>query len=160
MNTGSRLILMATGGGQPVRGNAPRHVPEPGDLHPDVRDTAALGPAFLMVQVKDTCRDTQPVRRALIHHAAARDYLFHIIVSEDVPLNNRTLMLWGWFTRFDPLADLFPAGRTVKGNRLIFDFPIAIDARWKTGYPRPVEFDPDVEKRVNHMWKRLGLPNC
>lgn len=160
MNTGSRLILMAIDdGNKPLRGQAPRQVPEPGDLHPDVRDTAALGPAFLMIQVKDTCRNIEPVRQALIRHAAARDYLFHIIVSQDVPLNDRTLMLWGWFTRFDPLADLYPAGRTVAGNRLIFDFPIAIDARWKKGYPKPVEFDPDVEKRVGRKWKRLGLPD-
>jgi len=160
MNTGSRLILMATDSGQPIRGDAPHHLPEPVDLHPDVLETAALGPAFLMVKVKDACRDTEPVRRALIRHVAAGDYLFHIIVSEDVPLNDPTLMLWGWFTRFDPLADLYPAGRTVTGNRLIFDFPIAIDARWKTGYPKPVEFNPDVEKRVDHMWKSLGLPEC
>jgi UbiD family decarboxylase len=161
MNTGSRLILMATGGGgHSIRGAPPRHVPEPNDLHPDVRDTAALGPAFLMVQVKATCRDIEPVRQALIRHTAARDYLFHIIVSEDIPLDDRTRLLWGWFTRFDPLADLYPAGRTVAGNRLVFDFPIAIDARWKTGYPKPVEFDTDVEKRVDRIWSTLGLPNC
>ncbi len=159
MNSGSRLILMAIDDGNPLRGEAPRHVPGPGDLHPDVRDTATLGPAFLMVQVKNTCRDIEPVRQALLHHPAARDYLFHVIVSDDVPLNDRILMLWGWFTRFDPLADLYPAGRTVAGNRLIFDFPIAIDARWKTGYPRPVEFDPDVEKRVDRMWETFGLPD-
>ena len=160
MNTGSRLILMATdGGGQPLRGKPPWGVPKPGDLHPDVLDAAALGPAFLLVRVKDACRDIEPVRQALIGHAAAREYLFHIVVSADVPLNDRTMMLWGWFTRFDPLADLYPAGRTVVGNRLIFEFPIAIDARWKTGYPKPVEFDPDVEKRVARMWKRLGLPD-
>ena len=160
MNTGSRLILMATDGGKSLRGQAPQHVPEPGDLHPDVRGTAALGPAFLMVQVKESCRDIEPVRQALIRHTAAKDYLFHIIVSEDISLDDRTRMLWGWFTRFDPLTDLYPAGRTVAGNRLVFDFPIAIDARWKTGYPKPVEFDPEVEKRVDRMWKTLGLPNC
>jgi UbiD family decarboxylase len=161
MNTGSRLILVATdGGGKPLRGEPPGQVPEPAELHPDVRDTAALGPAFLIVQVADACRDIEPVRQALTRHPAARDYLFHVIVSADVPLSDRTLMLWGWFTRFDPLADLYPAGRTVAGNRLIFDFPIAIDARWKTGYPKPVEFDPDVEKRVDRMWSSLGLPDC
>lgn len=161
MNTGSRLILMATDcGGGPIRKEIPLHLPPAGELHPDVRDTASLGPAFLLVQVKDTCRDIEPVRRALIRHGAAKEYLFHIIVSEDVPLDDRKLMLWGWFTRFDPLADLHPAGRTVVGNRLIFDFPIAIDARWKTGYPKPVEFDLDIEKRVDRMWKNLGLPDC
>lgn len=159
MNTGSRLILMATcGAGRPLRADVSRPVPDAADLHPDVRGTAALGPAFLMVQVKETLRDTAAVRRALMQHEVAREYLFHILVSEDVPLNDRARMLWGWFTRFDPLADLYPAGRHLDGNRLVFDFPIAIDARWKTGYPKPVEFDPQVEKRVDRIWTQLGLP--
>jgi 3-polyprenyl-4-hydroxybenzoate decarboxylase len=160
MNTGSRLILLATDDGTgPLRGEAPSQVPPPGDLHPAVTNTASLGPAFLMVQVSDTLQAIDPVRQALACHPVASDYLFHIIVSQDVPLDDRTMMLWGWFTRFDPLADLYPAGRTVAGNRLIFDFPIAIDARWKTGYPKPVAFDPDVEKRVDRMWPKLGLPD-
>ncbi|MGD9310758.1 MAG: UbiD family decarboxylase [Desulfosarcina sp.] len=160
MNTGSRLILLATDDGQTLRGQPPHKVPEPADLHPHVRQTAALGPAFLMVQVGDELGDIEPVRQALMHHPAASRYLFHILVSPDVPLNDRMMMLWGWFTRFDPLADLYPANRSVIGNRLIFDFPITIDARWKTGYPKPVEFDPAVERRVDHMWKSLGLPDC
>ncbi len=160
MNTGSRLILVATPGeqGGPLRAEIPMPVPRPIDLHPDVTGTACLGPAFLMVQVKDTLADLAPVRQALRRHAQARNFLFHIIVSADVPLDDRTMMLWGWFTRFDPLADLYPAGRTVVGNRLVFDFPIAIDARWKTGYPKPVEFDPAVALRVARMWHTLGLP--
>lgn len=159
MNTGSRLILMATDAGEPLRQEPPRHVPEPEELHAMVLDTAALGPAFLMVQVKDSLTDIEPVRQALVRHRIAREYLFHIIVSADVPLDDRIMMLWGWFTRFDPLADLYPAGRRVAGNRLIFDFPIAIDARWKRGYPKPVEFDPEVERRVDRMWPKLGLPD-
>ena len=158
MNTGSRLILLATDDGHgPIRQAQPRHVPQPADVHPDVTATASLGPAFLMVQVADRVPAIEAIRRALVRHPVAKDYLFHVIVSQDVPLDDRIMMLWGWFTRFDPLADLHPAGRTVVGNRLRFDFPIAIDARWKTGYPKPVEFDPKVEKRVDQIWKRLDL---
>ena len=160
MNTGSRLILMATPGenGRPIRTEKPMPVPRPTDLHPAVTGTACLGPAFLMVRVKSSLTDLEPLRQALRRHAVAQEYLFHIIVSADIPMNDRNLMLWGWFTRFDPLADLYPAGRTVVGNRLVFDFPIAIDARWKKGYPKPVEFDPAVEKRVERMWDTLNLP--
>ena len=161
MNTGSRLILMAArGGAAPLRGDPPPHVPRPDDLHPLVTGTAALGPAVLMVRVADELPAIEPVREALLVHAVARQYLFHVIVSKDVPLDDPTMMLWGWFTRFDPLADLYPAGRHVEGNRLVFDFPIAIDARWKRGYPKPVEFDPTIEKRVGEMWHTLGLPDC
>ncbi|WP_172684254.1 UbiD family decarboxylase domain-containing protein, partial [Desulfosarcina cetonica] len=160
MNTGSRLILMATdAGGDPLRGTPPGKIPAPKDLHPEVTGTAALGPAFLLVRTRAGLADIEALRQALLHHPASRDYLFHVIVSEDVPLDDPTLMLWGWFTRFDPLADLYPAGRTVAGNRLIFDFPITIDARWKRGYPKPVEFDPAVAKKVDQRWRTFGLPD-
>ena len=160
MNTGSRLILLAIDDGSgPLRGEEPRQVPQPDNLHPDVTATASLGPAFLMVQVSDAVKEIESLRQTLVRHPVAKEYLFHVIVSQDVPLTDRTMMLWGWFTRFDPLADLHPAGRTVAGNRLLFDFPVAIDARWKTGYPKPVEFDPEVEKRVDRMWPKLGLPD-
>ena len=160
MNTGSRLILLATDDGSgPLRVEEPRQVPDPADLHPDVRATASLGPAFLMVQVTDAVQEIESLRQALAHHPVAKQYLFHVIVSADVPLTDRIMMLWGWFTRFDPLADLHPAGRSIAGNRLLFDFPIAIDARWKTGYPKPVEFDPQVEEQVDRMWHTLGLPD-
>ncbi len=159
MNTGSRLILMATDTGKPIRENRQLPVPESEDIHADVSGIAALGPAFLMVRVNHSVEAIEPLRQALRHHPVAREYLFHILVSQDVPLDDRQLMLWGWFTRFDPLADLIPAGRTMVGNRLVFDFPIAIDARWKKGYPKPVEFDPDVQRRVDRKWHSLGLPD-
>lgn len=159
MNTGSRLILVAMDdGGPPLRGAPPDRVPAPVDLHPSVNGTAAMGPAVLMVRVTDGLETIEPVRQALLADAVARDYLFHVIVSEDVPLDDPVMMLWGWFTRFDPQADLHPADRRVAGNRLVLDFPIAIDARWKRGYPKPVEFDPTVEKRIARMWPTLGLP--
>jgi 3-polyprenyl-4-hydroxybenzoate decarboxylase len=74
-----------------------------------------------------------------------------------VDLQDPVMRLWGWFTRFDPAADLHPAKRRIRGNRLVFEFPILIDARWKKGYPRPVAFDPAVEKRVNERWKSYGI---
>jgi len=109
-----------------------------------------------MVQLKNGA-DFTKVQHALQHHPVTKQYLFHVLMSPDVPFNNRTMMFWGWFTRFDPLTDLYPAGRFVEGNQLIFDFPIAIDARWKKGYPKPLEFDPVIEKRVNAQWSTYKI---
>jgi hypothetical protein len=67
------------------------------------------------------------------------------------------MILWGWFTRFDPLSDLYPAKKTVEGNRLLFSFPICIDATWKEGYRRPVEIDPKIDRLVTHKWFKYGL---
>ena len=157
MNSGSRLILIATRrDGNPIRIQEPPAPPEAREVHKHINRLLAWGPSFLMVQLKEGA-DTKKVSRALRKNLAAKQYLFHVILSPDVPFDNRTMMLWGWFTRFDPQMDLYPAKRYVKGNRLILDFPITIDARWKKGYPKPVEFDPAVEKRVNDKWSNYNL---
>ncbi|KJS30925.1 MAG: hypothetical protein VR64_13725 [Desulfatitalea sp. BRH_c12] len=159
MNTGSRLILLATrASAGPVRDGAPpERLPAAGDLHASVRAVSACGPAFLLVQVAEGFDDFQNLAETLRRNAAAGAYLFHVVVSEDVPLDDPVMLLWGWFTRFDPAADLHPAGRRIAGNRLLLDFPIAIDARWKKGYPQPVAFDPAIVQRVDARWKRYGL---
>jgi 4-hydroxybenzoate decarboxylase subunit C len=159
MNTGSRLIMIATRDGDKgcVRTGAPPAPPAAADLHPRVRATCAVGPAFLVVQVADGFDDFHALCETLRRNESARQYLFHVVVSADVPLDDPVLLLWGWFTRFDPDADLHPAQRRVQGNRLLLDFPIAIDARWKKGYPQPVAFDPEIERRVAARWASYGI---
>jgi 3-polyprenyl-4-hydroxybenzoate decarboxylase len=157
MNTGSKLILLATGAGQPpLRGQAPPPPPASGAVHAGLLGLGALGEAFLIAQVADGA-DRAAVREALGEHPATREYLFHVLVSADVPLDDPRLVLWGWFTRFDPLADLHPARRETAGNRLILHPPIAIDATWKTGYRLPVAFDPERERCVERNWDRYGI---
>ncbi len=157
MNTGSKLILLGTRGNRPpLRTAPPPPLPPPGDVHTGLLGLAAAGDAFLVAQVPATA-DKPAIRAALAAHPATREYLFHVLVSPDVPLDDPRLILWGWFTRFDPLADLHPARRESDGNRLILHFPIAIDATWKPGYRQPVAFDPDIERRVNSRWAGYGL---
>jgi 4-hydroxybenzoate decarboxylase subunit C len=159
MNTGSRLIVLATRNDDngPRRTAPPPDPPRPAGLHPRVRAVNAVGPAFLVVQVDDGIEDVQALCDTLRQNEIARQYLFHVLVSADVALDDPVQLLWGWFTRFDPDADIHPTGRRIQGNRLVFDFPIAIDARWKQGYPQPVAFDPTVERRVAERWDSLGL---
>jgi UbiD family decarboxylase len=159
MNTGSRLILLATRGDRPkLRTQPPPPPPAPAAVAQGILALAAVGEAFLMAQVARSA-DKAAIREALAVHPATRDYLFHVLVSDDVPVHDPCLALWGWFTRFDPLADLYPARRTVEGNRLILHFPIAIDATWKTGYRQPVAFDPERARLVEQRWPSYGLPS-
>lgn len=158
MNTGSRLIMLATRGPKgPLRNSPPPSPPAPADVHPGISDMAACGPAFLLVRVDDGLSRIEELADGLRRHPATRDYLFHVLVSRDIPLDDPILRLWGWFTRFDPARDIHPAARTIENNRLIFDFPIAIDARWKNGYPQPVAFDPAVADRVDRQWNEYGI---
>jgi UbiD family decarboxylase len=158
MNTGSRLILLAVSGDRPkLRTQPPPAPPSPDEVAPGIRALAAVGEAFLAVQVARNA-DKAAIREALAAHPATREFLFHILVSEDVSVYDPCLVLWGWFTRFDPLADLYPARRETQGNRLILHFPIAIDATWKTGYRQPVAFDPDRARSVEQHWASYGIP--
>ena len=158
MNSGSKLILLATRDDRPpLRRQPPPPPPPPGDVHPGILGFAAVGEAFLVAQVGPTA-DKAAIRAALAAHPVTREYLFQVLVSPDVPLADMRLVLWGWFTRFDPLADLYPARRETVGNRLILHFPIAIDATWKPGYRQPVAFDPDRERQVTQNWARYDFP--
>ena len=157
MNTGSRLILLAAGNGSPPLRNAPpADPPSPSDIHADVLGLTRLGEAVLVAQVRDG-GDREAIRQALVAHPICGRYLLHVLVSPDVPLDDPRMILWGWFTRFDPLADLHPARREAAGNRMILHVPIAIDATWKPGYRQPVAFDPDVERRVDANWDTYGI---
>lgn len=156
MNTGSRLILLATSRQTPLRGAPPPDPPPAGDVHKDIIGLVRMGDAVLIAQVRETC-DTRAVGEALGAHPVTRQFLLHVLVSPDVPLDDERLILWGWFTRFDPLADIHPARRELVGNRVIMHFPIAIDATWKQGYRQPVAFDPDVQRKVEGNWDRYGI---
>jgi 4-hydroxy-3-polyprenylbenzoate decarboxylase len=127
-------------------------------VHAGLERLAAWGPAFLMVRVSSDAVEIAGLQASLAAHPVTGRYLFHVLLSPDVPMEDPTMVLWGWFTRFDPLRDLHPAERLLQGNRLVLRPPILIDARWKKGYPRPVEFDPSVERRVNERWTTYGLP--
>ncbi|CAB5089335.1 UbiD family decarboxylase associated with menaquinone via futalosine [Olavius algarvensis associated proteobacterium Delta 3] len=159
MNSGSRLVLIAcrkaTG---PVRDSLPPEIDETRGVHRDLIRVMNLGPAFLLAQLRSNDVTIEDVRAALEAHPAARQYLFHVLLSPDIPMDDPIMIFWGWFTRFDPLLDIHPADRRVQGNRLEFDAPIVIDARWKEGYPKPVEFDPTIEKRVSARWRTYHLP--
>lgn len=156
INFGSRLLLLANKGKNSPLRPPPPAPPSPSDVHPAIRRLRAFGEAVLMVQVAKTW-DRSEVQAALKAHPATKQYIFHVAVSEDVEIENDRMALWGWFTRFDPYLDIHPAEREVHGNKLILQFPLLFDATWKAGYRKPVEFDPEVEARVNEKWERYGI---
>ncbi len=156
MNTGSKLILLATPSPRREPRGRPPDDPPSGGVHGSIRAMTRLGEAVLVAQVGDDA-DAVAVRSALADHPLTSRYLFHVLVSPDVPLQDARLVLWGWFTRFDPLADMHPSRREPAGNRMLLHFPIAFDARWKPGYRQPVAFDPEHERRVEARWADYGI---
>ncbi len=75
-----------------------------------------------------------------------------VAVSEDVPLENGELLLWGVFTRFDCARDVVAASTELRGAWPTYRGPLGIDATWKPGYPEPVENLPEVVAGVDRWW--------
>lgn len=65
--------------------------------------------------------------------------------------------IWHVFTRFEPAADL--RARAVTTERYHFQFtpPIVIDCRLKPWYPKVLESDPGVVKKLEPIFKKYSL---
>jgi len=93
--------------------------------------------------------------RAVMAEAAALGVPLAAVVSADVDLEDLDSLVWGIFTRFDPVLD------TVHGNADVGEISgaavLGIDATWKEGYPEPVEMSEDVVRLVSRRWGEYGL---
>jgi len=91
---------------------------------------------------------------ALVRRREYRALKFIVAVSEDVPLDDDELLLWGIFTRFDCARDIVPFAAESRGAWTQVRGPLGIDATWKRGYPEPVEIPAEVAARVDAWWRR------
>ncbi|MBZ0268841.1 UbiD family decarboxylase, partial [bacterium] len=173
MNLGSKMVLDATSPGDappPAReGDAAGELPALPDLSTvdrRIRGQAMLGRAILAITVDgDDPRGALEAALAALPHAGegakegARAPLPKIVaaVSPDIPLHDRTLLLWGIFTRFDPARDVFFERSELHGAWPVHRGRMAIDATFKAGYPAALEMDPAIVKKVDERWKEYGI---
>jgi len=80
-----------------------------------------------------------------------------VVVSDDVPLDDRTLLLWGIFTRFDAARDVVFGEARLDGAWPRYGGRMAVDATWKPGYPATIEPDPETARRVDRRWGEYGI---
>lgn len=152
MNLGSKMILDATGGKKSVaRPPVPSQGPRAGD---DVLDSRNLRDSLLVVKVKGAGR---PVIERLLKDPAFAGFPLIAAVSDDVPLDDEELLIWGLFTRFDCARDIIPAGAHLDGAWPKLSGPLGIDATWKPGYPEPLMMDDAIVKKVSQLWGSYGL---
>jgi len=88
----------------------------------------------------------------LIRRPELADVPLIVAVSEDVPLEDDELLLWGIFTRFDCARDVVPASTEARGAWMVVRGPLGIDATWKPGYPPPVENAAAIVSAVGRWW--------
>jgi 4-hydroxybenzoate decarboxylase subunit C len=161
MNLGSKMVIDAqshakhagSSGNSPGTGvvaSAPlAHVPDPRAFDARVKAHRLAWGAMLVVQVAGEGRS---VVEALARRPELAGCKLVVAVSEDVPLDDDELLLWGIFTRFDCARDLVPAAVETRGAWLTCRGPMGLDATWKDGYPDPVANLPEVVARVDGWW--------
>lgn len=142
----------AAGESPPARPRRER-VPDPREIDGRVRDFRVLQDCLLVVQVDGPGRD---VVETLVH-ADLGPARMVAVVSGDVDLDDRDLLLWGIFTRFDCARDVvFPAIRQ-RGPWTTCYGPMGIDATFKPGYPERLRMPDEIVERVTRKWPELGI---
>ena len=146
---GSKMIMDATPGRRQAHANA---VPMPKDLRavvPDALRWRLVGHALLVVQV-------QGKGRAAVDAMVASPLLAAVkivaAVSEDIDIDNDVELMWAIFTRFDPGRDVVFTGTELRGLLPVYRGVMGIDATWKDAYPKPLEMDPEIVRRVDERW--------
>jgi 4-hydroxy-3-polyprenylbenzoate decarboxylase len=177
MNLGSKLILDCTRRAGGIAGDVKPVVAEesegigelpggagapfraPTELDSRIVDWSGFGDVLLVARVRE--RDGRTGRAVAERLAASSElgrYKWAAIVSEDVPLDDPTLLLWGIFTRFDAARDVVFSESRLEGAWPQYAGRMAFDATWKPGYPDPIVMDPEVVGRVDARWREYGLP--
>ena len=163
MNLGSKMVIDAQSHARPVgssggsataaRGPAAllETVPDPRALDARVKAWRLAWGGLLVVQVSG---DGRAVIEALIQRPEYAGVKLLAAVSEDVPLDDDDLLLWGIFTRFDCARDLLPAATETRGAWTVCRGPLGIDAMMKPGYPDPVANTPEAIAHVDSWWGR------
>ncbi|HUP01454.1 MAG TPA: UbiD family decarboxylase [Gemmatimonadota bacterium] len=144
----SRVVSWRAYGG-PGAGLGPRGTTDP---------RAAAGAPFLVARVRERDgRTGRAVAESLARSPRLGRVQWVAVVSEDVPLDDRTLLLWGIFTRFDAARDVVFSEVRLDGAWPRYRGRMAIDATWKPGYPNPIEMDPEVVRLVDRRWGEYGI---
>jgi 4-hydroxy-3-polyprenylbenzoate decarboxylase len=163
MNLGSKMVIDAQSHSRPVGssgGSATASrpaaellttVPDPRAVDARVKDWRMAWGGMLVVQVAG---DGRAVVEGLVRRPEYAAVKLIVAVSEDVPLADDDLLLWGIFTRFDCARDTVPAEVETRGAWTVCRGPLGFDATFKDGYPAPVENLPTVIERVDSWWGR------
>ena len=163
MNLGSKMVIDAQSHSRPVGSSggsaiASRPaaellttVPDPRAVDARVKDWRMAWGGMLVVQVAG---DGRAVVEGLVRRPEYAAVKLIVAVSEDVPLADDDLLLWGIFTRFDCARDTVPAEVETRGAWTVCRGPLGFDATFKDGYPAPVENLPTVIERVDSWWGR------
>lgn len=110
---------------------------------------AVEGPAY---------QNNDGVAELLTKENVISNWPFVVLVDDaSATTQNTEDFIWHVFTRFEPAADLY--AKEINANRYHFGLtpPVVIDCRMKPWYPKVLESDPDVVKRLEPILQKYKL---
>jgi 4-hydroxy-3-polyprenylbenzoate decarboxylase len=131
----------------------PARPPDPSGIDARVRAHTCIEDALLVVQVEGEGREV--IERLV--RADLGPVKIVAAVSPDVALDDRDLLLWGIFTRFDCARDVMFRDVQHRGPWTTCHGVMGIDATFKPGYPEPLEMDPEIVAKVDRRWNEYGI---
>jgi 4-hydroxy-3-polyprenylbenzoate decarboxylase len=158
LNQGSKLVVAAVGKPRRSLGTT---VPGELRLSDGLRAPRVCLPGVLAI----TARPFQPaggdeVARAcaLLAEQAALDAFPLVVLVDDSEFCARSLenFLWVTFTRSNPAVDVRGGGERVVDKHWGCQGPLVIDARIKPYHAPPLEDDPQVTRRIDHLFTGSG----
>jgi len=145
MHVGSKLVIDACG--EKMVPSLAVSSEDFGRLDPRIKKWKLLDIGFLVVIVE---KDAREVLQSIVERAKGLRIV--VAVSADVNLDDDENLQWGIFTRFDPALDMVFSQQTFVGARPVYRGVIGIDATWKAGYPKPLEMDDVIVRKVDRRW--------
>ena len=116
----------------------------------NVGKLALYGSGVLVFQTQS--RLAKPLLAELLKSPDLGRVKLVVAVSEDIDPADRTQMLWGWFTRFEPARDIMFEHASMRGAVPHYGGAMGIDATFKSGYPDPLKIDPESNKEAERLW--------
>ena len=145
INKGSKGVML--GVGDPWR-SLPRQAPS---LPAGIRDAVVFCGGCLLVEGPSHGED--PTFAERLPGLFSEWPLVIAVDSAREAARSNTRFLWTVFTRFEPASDLYAARTRVARHHLVYEGPLAIDARFKATYPDELRCDPDTSARVDRRWR-------
>lgn len=152
MNLGSKMILDAT----KKQRESSRKSDREGEkwrgvqsLDRRIMDVNLVHDSLLLIKVSG---DGRSVLEKLVLQPDLGGVKVIAAVSEDVDIRDRENYIWGVFTRFDCERDILFTEQKLLGISPVYQGVLGIDATWKPGYPKALQMDDKVRKRVEERW--------
>lgn len=151
LNVGSKMGINAVKKpNAKKRKAAPKRVPDPRNKHKEILDWRLLPGGILVIKLE---KKPKEMINKIFKTPGYESVRIVAIVSPDIDVHDKTELIWGIFTRFDPYLDVIFERTELRGSAVIYGGRMGIDATVKNWYPKVIEMSPDIKEKVTKRWK-------